>query len=373
MISIWERNSFMQYDLAIIGSGIVGLCTAYYAKRKYPNKRIVIFERGLIPSGASTKNAGFACMGSLTEILDNLDHHSEEEVLSLFMLRKKGLERLQTILSKEQLGYKSNGSYELIMEEDKECIQKIDYCNNLLFNELGVNAFSECNEHIAKSGFNGVHAIIKNNCEGEIDSGKAMANLVSLILSMGVEIKTGCSISHFLETEICVNLYAKHPATNSELVFKAEQLILCNNAFAKHLIPDLDITPGRGQVLITKPIPDLKFKGIYHLHQGYFYFREYHGCVLFGGGRNLDFEGETTTEFGLTKLIQDDLEHKLATIILPNTPFEIDMRWSGIMAFGPEKKPIIKRNSDRVYMGLRMGGMGVAIGSEVAHQLSELI
>ena len=125
-------------------------------------------------------------------------------------------------------------------------------------------------------------------------------------------------------------------------------------------------------MLITKPIANLPFKGIFHFDKGYYYFREYNGCVLFGGGRNLDFENETTTDFMLNQKIQDDLMVKLQKIILPRQPFEIDVRWTGIMAFGKSKKPIVKHYSKNVFVGVRMGGMGVAIGSEVAYQLSSI-
>ena len=141
MLSIWERTHLIQYDHIIIGGGIVGLSTAYYIKQKNPNASVLILERGLLPSGASTKNAGFACMGSLTEILDDLTTSSEDEVLELFLLRKKGLDRLHSILPAEKTGYKTNGSYELIFESQKSCLEKMNYCNTLLEKELKTKAF----------------------------------------------------------------------------------------------------------------------------------------------------------------------------------------------------------------------------------------
>jgi hypothetical protein len=36
----------------------------------------------MLPHGASTKNAGFACFGSISEIIDDLKSHSEEEVFN---------------------------------------------------------------------------------------------------------------------------------------------------------------------------------------------------------------------------------------------------------------------------------------------------
>ena len=63
----------------------------------------------------------------------------------------------------------------------------------------------------------------------------------------------------------------------------------------------------------------------------------------------------------------------LKTSILPNTPVEIEHRWSGIMGVGPQKKAIVKQLSANVYCGVRLGGMGVAIGSLVGKELAELI
>lgn len=372
MLSIWERNELIHYDHIIIGSGIVGLTTAYYVKKKNPSKSVLVLERGLLPTGASTKNAGFACMGSLTEILDDLKIASEEEVLELFRLRKKGLERLQSIVGKEKIGYQTNGSYELIFKNEIAALEKIDYCNQLLRKEIKQDAFRLNNAKIQEFGFNGVCAMVENLCEGEIDTGLMMKNLIQLVSSMGVEIKTGCEVLSFNEHSNQVEIICYNPILKNELILKSNKLFICTNAFAKKLLPQANVTPGRGQVLITKPIPDLKFKGIFHFEEGYYYFREYKGCVLFGGGRNIDKQTEETTEFELNRAIQQSLIEKLQTIILPNQAFEIDLQWTGIMAFGPTKKPIIEPYSDKVFVGVRMGGMGVAIGSEVGFSLAEM-
>ena len=372
MLSIWERNELIHYDHIIIGSGIVGLTTAYYVKKKNPSKSVLVLERGLLPTGASTKNAGFACMGSLTEILDDLKIASEEEVLELFRLRKKGLERLQSIVGKEKIGYQTNGSYELIFKNEIAALEKIDYCNQLLRKEIKQDAFRLNNAKIQEFGFNGVCAMVENLCEGEIDTGLMMKNLIQLVSSMGVEIKTGCEVLSFNEHSNQVEIICNNPLLKNELILKSNKLFICTNAFAKKLLPQANVTPGRGQVLITKPIPDLKFKGIFHFEEGYYYFREYKGCILFGGGRNIDKQTEETTEFALNQAIQQSLIEKLQTIILPNQAFEIDLQWTGIMAFGPTKKPIIEPYSDKVFVGVRMGGMGVAIGSEVGFSLAEM-
>ncbi len=80
-LSFWELETyFKNVDFTIIGSGIVGLSTAYHLRKKNPEAKIVIIEKGMLPEGASTKNAGFACFGTLSEVLWYLESHSEEEV-----------------------------------------------------------------------------------------------------------------------------------------------------------------------------------------------------------------------------------------------------------------------------------------------------
>ena len=72
-LSYWEIKTWLtDIDFTIIGSGIVGLNTALELRNNYPKAKILILEKGRLPQGASTKNAGFACFGSLSEIIDDL-------------------------------------------------------------------------------------------------------------------------------------------------------------------------------------------------------------------------------------------------------------------------------------------------------------
>jgi glycine/D-amino acid oxidase-like deaminating enzyme len=375
MFSYWEQESFEHYQHIVIGAGIVGLSTAIELKDAFPHDSVLVMERGLLPTGASTRNAGFACMGSVTELLDDLEHISEEEVVRLFRLRRDGLARLRARLGDKKIGYAENGSYELISEKELDALGRIDALNELLLPHTGKPAFSLANGKIADFGFapKYTRALIKNNCEGELHTGEMMRALMDMAISKGVEVKTGAEISHFEEAGRFVEVFVKDGFKGEVMLLKCDTLSICTNAFTQQLLPGVDVVPGRGQVLITHPIKGLKFKGIYHFDKGYYYFREINGRILIGGGRNLDFETERTTAFDINAMIQIALEQKLADIIIPNTNFEVANRWTGIMAFGSNKFPIVKAFSDKVFGAFRMGGMGVAIGSEVAAQLVEMV
>lgn len=375
MFSYWEQQSFIKYDHIVVGAGIVGLSTAIELKTAFPDADILVCERGFLPTGASTKNAGFACMGSVTELLDDLSVMSEDEVLTLFEHRKNGLGILRSRLGDDNIGYKENGSYELINEEELDALEKIDFLNQLLLPINKQASFKLNNTKIKEFGFSTRHvkAMIENLCEGELHTGKMMKALLAYALQLGVEVKTGVVVQSFEEEADRVAIMVADPVSQHTITLSSDTLSICTNAFTCKLIPNADLKPGRGQVLITKPVEDLKFKGVFHFDKGYYYFRAIDGRVLIGGGRNLDFSVEETTTFNTTEMIQTHLEQKLREVILPDTSFEIDQRWSGIMAFGDSKQPVIQAFSDRVYGAFRMGGMGVAIGSEAGRALAHLI
>jgi glycine/D-amino acid oxidase-like deaminating enzyme len=371
MLSYWEKQSLLQYDHIILGSGIVGLSAAISLKEHQPGSRVLVLERALLPTGASTKNAGFACIGSLTEILADLKTLPPQEVTALVAKRRTGLQMLRQRLGDSRIGYHEQGSYELISQQELPALEQLAATNNLLQPVLGGDAFTLVNDRISRFAFDPQYtrALVQNNYEGELHTGKMMRALIDLAIEKKVEIKTGCNAVRMEETRSGVNVIVQQDA-REQIVFHCSKLAVCTNAFTRTILPEIDLQPGRGQVLITDPVPGLPFKGIFHMDEGYFYFRELDGRVLFGGGRNLDFTGEATTAFDLNERIQQVLEEKLRTLILPGRPFTIADRWTGIMAFGPSKQPLLQPWSANVFLGVRMGGMGVAIGSAVGEELA---
>ena len=365
--SYWEIKSwFTNIDFTIIGSGIVGLNCALQLKKTYPKANILILEKGVLPNGASTKNAGFACFGSLSEILDDLNTHTEAEVLQLINKRIKGLKLLRQTLGDQTINYQAFGGYELFTENDnlfENCLSKKDYINKLLKPMFKAEVFS-LKDNIFN--FKNIkNQYIFNAFEGQIDTGKMMSALLQKVQSKGIKILNNIAVQSFSENQDSVKV------KTNQFEFLTSKLMIATNGFASQLNIQ-NVKPARAQVLITKPIKDLHIKGTFHLDQGYYYFRNIDNRILFGGGRNLDFKTEETTEFAQTKLIQNKLEALLKTTILPETNFEIDHRWSGIMGVGKQKNTIVKQVSNNVFCGVRLGGMGIAIGSLIGKELADL-
>ncbi len=366
--SFWETDSwFSDIDFCIIGSGITGLNCALRIKEKQPNSKVLILEKGMLPEGASTKNAGFACFGSISEILDDLKTHSEQEVLQLVEKRRRGLNLLRKNLGDNIIDFQQKGGYELFTEPDEalyqECLQRLPEINELLEPIFKDHVFEVSNN---KFGFRNIQPrLIFNKFEGQIDTGKMMSALVKKAVLKDIRILNGVEVISYKNEEKGIII------KTSSFNLKSKKLIIATNGFAARLGIN-EVKPARAQVLVTQPINDLPFKGTFHLDKGYYYFRNIGNRVLFGGGRNLDFKTEETDEVGLTSIIQEKLKELLKTCILPETPFEVQQSWSGTMGVGEQKKPVIKELSRNVYCGVRLGGMGIAIGSLVGKETADL-
>ncbi len=368
-LSYWEHKTWLSnIDFTIVGSGIVGLSCGLNLKQRFPKAKILILENGFLPQGASTKNAGFACFGSISEILSDLNEHSEEEVLGLVQKRWNGIQLLRKTLGDNAIDFQQLGGHELFLEKDsalfETCSEKRIDINRLLRPVFGGDAF---HEHPNTFRFKSIgDKYITNSFEGQLDTGKMMARLLQLVQNKGVTFLNGISVEDFSDSSSNIAV------RTDRFEFMTKKLLIATNGFASQLLNE-KVKPARAQVLITKPIRNLSIKGTFHFDEGYYYFRNIDNRILLGGGRNLDLKAEETTALEQTELIQKRLEKLLREVILPDTPFEIDRRWSGIMGVGDRKRPIVKQISDNVFCGVRLGGMGIAIGSLVGKDLADLV
>ncbi len=373
MLSIWESTSFHERPhLAVVGGGIVGLFSALFYKRAHPGHHVLVLERGLHPSGASVKNAGFACFGSPSELLADIAMEGMDTALHRVEERWLGLQELRMELGDAHIGFEPSGGHEIYRAGDRlypHVAEGFSGLNNALLPIFGKPVFQWDDNAIARFGLKGVDHLVRTHLEGPIDTGMMMSALLRKATEAGVVLRPLSEVKAMEDSIGAVQLKLADDTT-----MEAEQVLVCTNGYTGTLLPQLDVVPARGQVLLTAPIPGLKLRGTYHLDEGFYYFRDHKGAVLLGGGRNLDVAGETTTADGITEPIQQALEQLLRDVILPGQDFAIAQRWSGIMGFGARSKsPLVQRVSDRVGVAVRLGGMGVAIGIRVARKAAEMM
>jgi gamma-glutamylputrescine oxidase len=346
---------------------------AIHLKTQSPSAQVVILERGTLPIGASTRNAGFACFGSMTELLDDLTHTSESEVLAVVEKRWQGLERLRALVGDTGLDFKMHGGYEIFTPKEtaifKACCERIPEFNEKIGAITGIKeVYSVADEHLPRFGFQGTQHMILNQAEGQVHTGKMMSALLYQAEQKGVRILNGFEIKHLENNNQGVAIETAFGWT-----LQVPKVLVCVNGFAQRLLAMPDVYPARNQVLITKPIQNLKVQGGFHYDRGYFYFRNIDGRILLGGGRNLDPETEKTDLFEPNHTIRAALTQLLHEVICPNQTVEIDSWWTGILGLGSIKKPIIEKIAPNIGVAVRLSGMGVAIGALVGQTGADLI
>lgn len=359
--SYWDVTHF---DIAIVGAGITGSMVAFFLEQYAPNLKIALLDSHPTPNGATTRNAGFACFGSISEFLDDKTTHGEAYAVNLMHRRLAGLSILGDVFKNDDVGWKNYGGVELFTSETvfNQCVEMIPHVNRLL-NDKSDTAFKVKVYDSIENGLSGDVKSIANQREGCIDSGLMISALHRKLKS--TRFFFGCKVDGLFANGNRVRIETTHYNIN------AQHVIVATNGFSKSLIPELNVLPNRGQILVTSPLPSFKIHENMHYDRGYYYARQLEDKrILIGGGRHLDKTNEQTDVMETTPKIQRALEGVLRDTLLPeDVDFTVDYRWAGIMAFGEnnEKEPLVGRNGNIHYI-VRMGGMGVALAPITAKE-----
>lgn len=362
-LSYWEHTSWPgNIDHLVIGAGLTGLQVAIALKERFPKHSVVVTERAPWSQGASLKNAGFACFANCGELIDDLMHSSEDEVIELAGKRYQGLMELRTKYGENNIGYSEQGSHEFFDGSNRDqltqCLDALGKINTLMYEATGEDQVFQYRSNSPLSSFEGV---IANRLEGQLDTGLLYRSIYDYALACGVKIFGGMEyVTH-----------EKGKAIFKGLELSTANIYLCTNGFAQGIE---DVVPARGQVLCTKVVKGLKYRGLGMYDRGYYYWRNVHGRILLGGARNMDVEGEQTTQFGENNKVMFELERFLYEKLV-DRDVDIEYKWSGIMGMGTtqKKKPLIKALEPGVFIAARLGGMGVALSSVVAKELVALV
>lgn len=371
--SYWEQTTFLRSpDVAIIGAGLTGLQAALALKRDQPSRDVLVIERAPIPRGASTRNAGFACFGGPTELLADIDAYGAESTLATVQERYAGIRALEDNYAGRGIGWQKNGGYELIDDEaTAEMVnRRLPELNALLQEVTGARETWTT----APNPFSDVKTCLHNVFEGQLHPGKLVSLLLNDCHRAGVRVLFGCGVDHVGGAAGAVKVEG---AGWGSIV--AKQVLVTVNAFAQKLLPEdfpETIRPVRNQILLSEPLPNFKLRGCYHYHEGYVYFRNVgEDRLLIGGARHRAGASSETAAFGPNGVPEAYLIEKLNEW-LPGrkwTNEDFPVRWSGIIAQGDGKSPVLRYAADDVLVAGRLAGMGVALSAALAQRAAGLL
>lgn len=369
----WQALLYTKtWDVVVVGSGITGLHAAITIKQTHPKLQVLVMDQQPWGASASTQNAGFLCLGSPGELLHDLKQHGEHAVLKNLSLRWRGAKRLLQGLGAKKTGYRQTGGFEGFTSSQlhhyEQITQHLEQLNIIMkritsiehfFFPIESNLLPLPKQHQFKAAF-------RIKFEGQLNPALLWENLKLKALNLGIYFQSGFRCTEIISTNQGFEIVNQGPSP----CVKAKKLILATNAETNTLTGIQSITPGRGQVILTKPISGFPLKSNFHVEEGYLYFRNVGERLLIGGGRNWDFEGEKTVQMDTNEaIIQKLKEYAEANVV--GSPITIDHQWSGIMGFTADKQPIITEHQNGWVIAAGLNGMGMAMGAEIGRLAAE--
>lgn len=359
---------------------MVGMSTALHLKRARPDASVRLLERSPLSSGGTTRNAGFACFGSAGEWLDDLDAIGPHALEALIRMRAEGLAELIGLLGAEVLGLRWTGGWELLTDspDDRSLAERIDGALDLL-RDVATPVLSNALSTVHPAGGGqpaltwdrnrakalGATSAIHLPWEGMIHTGRMVSGFHSALDEAGVQRLHGVDVKALAPSSDGWTLDTTAGGLESRRVG------LCTNGLATRLVDGLNVKPVPNRVLVLRVAPDTLPEGTYHIDRGYLYMRtldEHH--VLFGGGRHWGFELPLPPQRNEEVEAQWD-DRLLAASRQWVQSEDVTHRWTGWLGVGPDRRPLIGESRPGLHHAVRMGGMGVAIGTRVGRELAE--
>lgn len=350
MPSYWDFNLPKQLDFCIIGAGFTGIGIAIGLREKYPKAEIALMERLPTGAAASTKNAGFLCFGSPTEILDSIETIGEKKTFDLLSLRRKGANTLNNICASLNINMVKTGGHEVFTD-------KISFAktrdNLLVINALLKDIDPEMQWSQKKSTWAKIGHTLFSPAEQQIHPGTVHEALIKHLRKLNIPAYHSCTLTAHKKdgNNIAVEI-------NGKMHLKTRCLLMATNAFQKGL---KEVVPARNIVRLYKPQNQTSIKANIHYDRGYVYMRNVGKYFLIGGGRNVDMAHEQTDEFGENATVESYLEKSLYKLIKMHIEPEPLWQWSGIITTGKNGMPLFKRLTKNTYYVGRYAGMGVAL------------
>lgn len=366
-LSYWEKKVWKNtFDLVVVGSGITGATTAIQFKKRNPNKKVLIIEKRQLGFGASSKNAGFICLGSPSELINTLENSGEKILEELIRKKYHGIQILLRTFGAASVQASFQGGYEVFNNSElKEHVcGNLDKLNKIFQKVTKIDkqfSISPTPLHLFQN------ESIKINFEGKLDSSKLLESIHRKLAILNIQTLYGCSVLEYEEKNDLMNI------ETSIGEIKSKKLLFATNAFSGESPTNLPVKPGRGFIKVTEalkiPFPNQNF----HVDRGYTYFRKVDGNrLLIGGFRNLDKETEETTDVGTNPIIDQAINSLTESNILGFSP-KWEHQWNGWMGFTENETPILKKIGNHTIAAVGMNGMGVALAPFMATDALKLL
>lgn len=355
------------FDAVIVGAGIAGLSTAYWLERQQPGIKIALIEKNRVGFGASGRNAGFVTCGSTEHFIKLQEDFGLDEAVQIWKFSEENHRLLAEHVIQDEgasLDYRKTGSCTVAPSEERWQVYR-ETAKVMRAQGLDVTEVTpkQMQDDYGVTGFQGG---IQYSGDGFIHPIKLLGRLQS---QLKAQIFEGTEVYKIANDRGSVRLVTDRG------VFSAGQAFLTLNAYLPLVMRSFEswVTPGRGQILMTEPLPDF-VKGPCYLTKHLCYFRQLPtGHLLIGGFRNLDREVENTYADQTTDVIQNALFDFVKSHFKHGPQAKIAYQWSGLMGFSTDGQMILgpAKGFENVHVMAGCSGHGMGLSFHAAKTLVE--
>jgi glycine/D-amino acid oxidase-like deaminating enzyme len=355
------------YDIVIVGGGIAGLSAAYWLQKENPALKVALLEKHQIGFGASGRNAGFVTCGSTEHFIALEKKFGLEKAVEIWKYSEENRELLLEHVIEgafHEVDFFQSGSCTVApSEEHWRMYQK----TARTMRAAGIDVYEMSEQEMARDyGVNGFVGGIQYSGDGYIHPVKLLRRLRQ---------KLKCDTHENTEVFALREEHGHQQLLTNQGQFHAQKIILTLNAYLPLVLQDFSrwIQPGRGQILVTEPLPPF-VKGPCYLTKHLCYFRQLPtGHLLIGGFRNLATEQENTYADETTAVIQDALYDFVRQHFKYGPQAKIAYQWSGIMGFSPDGQMLIGSlpQNKNIHLMAGCSGHGMGLSFRAARTLVE--
>jgi glycine/D-amino acid oxidase-like deaminating enzyme len=363
-----------EFDVAIVGGGIVGACCAYWLSKRTGLKTVLI-EANKKASGASGRSGGFVLRGIVAHYAQAVEAYGREKARWIFQFNEQTQSYLAAFAERygEWFDFDRCGSYLLASSiEELHLLEK----SAQLMRDDGFDVEYLKHDPIKRN----YYGALVNACDIAVHSGKLVD---ALLETSGVKVVEGESV---FRMEALPDGRVELETPN--LRVRCGRALVVTNAYA----PLMDtwfvgkVRTVRGQALVTRPIKKRVLENLCYANYGYEWFRQLaDGRLLIGGCR----EPFAADEVGYADMVTVPVQTALHNYIKDRFPefagVGIDYRWSGIMAFTRDGLPLVgevlhqpvvagsaQREMPGVFFAIGCNGHGLGWSFALAKLLTEV-
>lgn len=369
-ISLWQqarRKRELDYDVVVVGGGIVGCSTAYWLRQRNPSLRVAILEARTLGAGASGRNAGFILQGAHADYLSDVEQYGERTARRLWHFTRANRDLLVNELDGSAFEWRSDGSLTVAgsAEEDERLRASLSHLRSAGAPVVHLDP-EQTNERVEASGFHG----------GLFVTTGAVVNPLKLVRHIAEESGADLRTQHRVED---VHWRRNGVVLDTpQLRLKAGRVMFATGPSLPSLLPSLSeyVQPMRAQMLATAATDTTHIPVPVYSHRGEFYVRQLDdGTVLVGGGRHQHRQAEETTEDATTPAVQATIERYLHNHFPWTKLLSVHQRWSGIMGFSPDGLPVVGRVPGHPEGVFATGftGHGMGYGFRMGRLLADLL